>query len=341
MSPLKLAAALLAAAAVAAPTASADQPHPFAGDRQVTVLTRNLFLGTDLAPIFGAPSLPALFGAVAAGYADVQASNVHDRMAAVADEIAAAQPDLVGLQEAALYRTDVPADGPATPSETTTIDFLDELLDALEARGQSYEVVARFDGTDAELPAGLPPRMDVRFTDRIAILARTDETTADLKLSDPQTGAYATQLGLSTVGGPIAVKRGWASVDIKIRGKSFRFVTTHLEAFSGAVRKAQAAELAASLPDDAVVVGDFNAGPGKDLVAYDTLIGGGLADAWPDGPATCCRKLTESKPLTSRIDLVLTRGGFDTVATDVVSNRTPGGLWASDHAGVVATLRLP
>jgi endonuclease/exonuclease/phosphatase family metal-dependent hydrolase len=107
------------------------------------------------------------------------------------------------------------------------------------------------------------------------------------------------------------------------------------------VRNAQAAELAASLPDDAVVVGDFNAGPGKDPVAYETLIAGGLADASPDGPATCCRKLTEAKALTSRIDLVLTRGGFETVAADVVSKRTARGLWASDHVGVVATLRLP
>jgi hypothetical protein len=42
---------------------------------------------------------------------------------------------------------------------------------------------------------------------------------------------------------------------------------------------------------------------------------------------------------------VLTRGGFDTVDADVVgeesTDRTPSGLWPSDHAGVVATLALP
>jgi hypothetical protein len=52
-----------------------------------------------------------------------------------------------------------------------------------------------------------------------------------------------------------------------------------------------------------------------------------------------------SPTLTKRVDLVLTRGGFETVSADVLGeepgDRTPSGLWPSDHAGVVATLRLP
>lgn len=43
-------------------------------------------------------------------------------------------------------------------------------------------------GADIELPAGLPPTLDVRFADRVALLARTDEKTADLKLSNAQSG---------------------------------------------------------------------------------------------------------------------------------------------------------
>jgi hypothetical protein len=49
--------------------------------------------------------------------------------------------------------------------------------------------------------------------------------------------------------------------------------------------------------------------------------------------------------LTKRIELVLTKGGFNPVAVDVVSeesaDRTASGLWPSDHAGVVATLQIP
>jgi hypothetical protein len=49
--------------------------------------------------------------------------------------------------------------------------------------------------------------------------------------------------------------------------------------------------------------------------------------------------------LDRRIDPVLYRGGFTVreaaVVGDQVENRTPSGFWPSDHAGVVATLKLP
>jgi endonuclease/exonuclease/phosphatase family metal-dependent hydrolase len=351
---LKVLLTLAAAALLVVPAANATQPHPFKGDRQVTVMTRNLYLGTDLNPIFGAPTLPALFAAVGAGWAQVQSNDFPARAEAVADEIAAAKPDLVGLQEAELYRTDVPPDGSATPAENVAYDFIGLLVDALAQRGLSYEPVSVFNGTDIELPAGLPPTLDVRFTDRVALLAGTDEKTADLKLSNPQFGTYPTALTLPTVAGPITAPRGWVSVDVKLRGRSFRFINTHLEAFSPFVRNPQAAELlagpaATNLP--VVAVGDFNSGPGGDPTAYGILLGGGLSDAWPSANGiglTCCHAtdLHNSSPaLTKRVDLVLTRGGLETVSADVVgedpSDRTPTGLWPSDHAGVVATLRLP
>jgi endonuclease/exonuclease/phosphatase family metal-dependent hydrolase len=354
MTRIKLLAATAATALLAVPVARADQPHPFAGGRQVTVMTQNLYLGTDLNPIFGAPSLPALFAAVGAGWLQVQANDFPARAQAIAAQIAAARPDLVGLQEAELYRTDLPPDGSATPAETVAYDFIQLLVDALAQRGLSYEPVAVFNGTDVELPAGLPPTLDVRFSDRVTMLARTDEKTADLKLSNPQAGTYPTALRLNTVAGTITAPRGWVSVDVKIRGKSFRLITTHLEAFSPQVRNPQAAELLVGPADTdlpVVAVGDFNSGPGTDLGAYDTLLAGGFSDAWPSANGaglTCCHPNDLHNPsptLTKRVDLVLTRGGFETVSADVLGeepgDRTPSGLWPSDHAGVVATLRLP
>jgi endonuclease/exonuclease/phosphatase family metal-dependent hydrolase len=356
MTRLKVLLALAAVALLASPVARADEPHPFKGDRQVTVMTQNLYLGTDLVPIFGAKTLQELYAAVGAGWVQVQANDFTARAQAIADEIAAAKPDLVGLQEAELYRTDFPPDGSATPAETVAYDFIRLLVNALAERGLAYKPVSTFTGTDIELPASsslvLPPSLDVRFTDRVSLLARTDEKTADLKVSDPESGTYPTELPLTTAFGSIAVPRGWASADVKIRGKSFRVVTTHLEAFNGLVRNAQAGELlagplATDLP--VVAVGDFNSGPGGDLTAYGELLGGGLSDSWPDGAGlTCCHATDLHNPdptLTKRIDLVLTRGGFDTVSADVVGeepgDRTPSGLWPSDHAGVVTTLRLP
>lgn len=354
MTRFKLLVALAAAALLAVPAARAEQPHPFAGDRQVTVMAQNLYLGTDLNPIFGAPSLPALFAAVGTGWLQVQANDFPARAQAIADQIAAAKPDLVGLQEAELYRTDVPPDGSATPAENVAYDFIQLLVDALAQRGLSYEPLAVFDGTDVELPAGLPPTLDVRFSDRVTMLARTDEKTADLKLSNPQAGTYPTALHLNTVAGPITAPRGWASVDVKTRGKSFRVVNTHLEAFSALVRNAQAAELLSGPADTelpVVAVGDFNSGPGTDLGAYNILLSGGFSDSWPSANGvglTCCHPNDLHNPsptLTKRVDLVLTRGGFETVSAEVVGEepaaRTASGLWPSDHAGVVATLRVP
>lgn len=358
-SPIKLLGAALVLAVlggVAAAGAQAGQPHPFRGDRTVTVMTRNLYLGTDLRPIFAAPTLPALFTAVANGYAQVQATNFPERAQAIAGEIAAAEPDLVGLQEAALYRTDFPPDGPASPAETVTYDFVQILLDALEARGQHYEVVALSTGTDAELPSGFPPTRDVRLTDREVLLARADLKTADLKLSNAQAGNYATQLVVPTVGGPLPIPRGWVSVDVKIRGKEFRVVTTHLEAFSAAAQVAQGNELvsgpgATVLP--IVAIGDFNSrADGTGTPTYANLIAAGFEDAWsvvhPGVPGyTCCfvASLIDGPPLSGRVDLVLARGGFTALDAEIVGeetdDRTPSGLWPSDHAGVVAALELP
>jgi endonuclease/exonuclease/phosphatase family metal-dependent hydrolase len=346
---LKVLAVLAAVAALAAPAAKANdetnQDH-----RRVTVMTQNLYLGADLNPIFAAPTPFALFAAVGAAWNSVQANDFPSRAQAVADEIAAAKPDLVGLQEATLYRTDVPPDGPATPAETVAYDYVQLLVDALAERGLDYEPVSVFTGTDAELPAGLPPQLDVRITDRVVVLARASGGPT-VHVSNPQSGRYAAALTVPTAAGPITLPRGWASVDVKVRGDQFRFLSTHLEAFSPLIRNPQAAQLvsgplATDLP--VVAVGDFNSGPGADLGAYGILTGAGLADASAGGPFTCCHAsdLHLTGPaLSKRIDLVLTRGGFSTATADVVgeepADRTPSGLWPSDHAGVVATLQLP
>jgi len=347
---------LMVAVALGVATAASAAPSQSSkSNRKVTVMTRNLYLGTDLQPILGAPSLPALFGAVAAGYANVQASNFPERAEAIAAEIADARPDLVALQEAMLFRTDVPPDGPATPAENVTYDFLGLLRSALADRGESYDVVATVAGTDAELPAGVPPVQDVRLTDRIAVLARRKHNRTRLDLSNVQTGTFAAKLVVPSVAGPLAIPRGWISVDAQRGegGPQFRFVATHLEAFSPAVQVAQGNELlagptATALP--VVLAGDLNSrADGHGTPTYANLLAGGFEDAWTlagDGPGlTCCHPgdLHGSTAFDKRIDYVLTRG-LTAVKADVVgeeeADRTTSGLWPSDHAGVVARLRL-
>jgi endonuclease/exonuclease/phosphatase family metal-dependent hydrolase len=344
-------AAVAAAVSLAVPAGKAGAAHRHKNDRELTLMTRNLYLGTDLTPIFSAPNQLALFAAVGTRWAETQANDFPARARALADEIARTEPDLVGLQEAMLFRTDVPPDGPASPAGTVAYDFVELLVAALAQRGLEYTPVSTFTGTDAELPTGLPPTLDVRLTDRAVVLVRSGDDRSDLRVSNPQSGAYPTALTVNTAVGPLRLPRGWASIDVKVRDRSFRFVTTHLDAFSSQIRNAQAAQLlagpaATDLP--VVLAGDMNSGPGTDLGAFGILTGAGFADPWPSGPLTCCFKndLHDPDPtLTKRVDLVLTRGGFDLIAADVVGedpgDRTASGLWPSDHAGVVMTLRLP
>lgn len=350
-----LRARLLLSAALAVFFVLALWPAAAAGhERQVTVMTRNLFVGTDLTPIFTAPTLPQLVGATTTAFLEVQATSFPERADSIADEIAATRPDVVGLQEAMLIRTDVPADGRATPAETVAYDYLETLLAALAVRGLDYEAVAVVTNADNELPTALG--FDVRATDRDAILVNRDRRPR-LKVSNAQAGNFFVRVTFQTILGPMPFPRGWTSVDVKLRGQRFRVVNTHLEGFSAAVQVAQGAELLAGPAGSTLrtlLIGDFNSrADGTGTPTYGILRAAGFADAWsdvhPGDPGlTCCWEthlLSPVPPFDERIDLVLARGSFaalraEIVGEDAVGDRTPSGLFHSDHAGVVATLRL-
>jgi exonuclease III len=82
---------------------------------------------------------------------------------------------------------------------------------------------------------------------------------------------------------------------------------------------------------------------------YDILASSGFFDTWtllhPTDPGfTCCNEADLLNPvptLVQRIDHVLMHDGTayrsKVIGTDP-ANRTPEGLWPSDHAGVTAAL---
>ena len=321
----------------------------------VTVMSRNLYLGTDLTPILSAASQQELVGAVAHAYGNVVASDVPGRMMAVAKEIASTTPDVAGLQEAALWGL-APMSAPA--DVTPTYDFLQLLVTDLAQLGHPYHVVSTTVNFSAEAPGFFPGGLQyVAFSDRDAILARDE---AKIGTSNPHDGHYAYSLQLtSPTLGDVEVLRGWASIDVTVRGTSFRFVDTHLEAYSGLVAQAQAAQLAsmlASYDGNVIVVGDFNsaapAAGGTPSGAYGVMLAGGFSDAWTERPRdgsgfTCCQAgdlLNTTSQLSERIDFVFLSGphalGMQLVG-DQPSDRTASGVWPSDHAGVVADVRVP
>lgn len=330
-----------------------------AEDRHVTVMTRNLYLGADLAPILAASAdiLPVVVGDT---WAAVQASDPEARMAAIADEIARTQPDLVGLQEASLWRT-----GSITAPVATDVafDFIALLVNALAARGEAYEVAGELVNLDVQLP-GLTPQglQNIRLTDRDAILVRAGHR-ARVRWSptDVQSAHFAVNVDVPTQFGSLTLLRGWASLDFSVDHTRARFVTTHLETVSPLVQMLQAQELVAGPANTDVpliFVCDCNSsadGTGPDATpTYGALLDAGLADAWTatrrhDPGFTCCQApdLTNvPSALNERIDLVLTRGDLDAQNARLtgarLSDRTDGAppLWPSDHAGVAAKLKL-
>jgi len=346
---VKGAAAVLALLACIAASAGEAKRSPVT----LRVMTRNLYLGANLDAIVQAKSTPEAFRAVEKGWGDVQANDFPTRARAIAKEIASAKPDFVGFQELSLYRTQTPADFTVTPSTTVALDYAKELRKALTARKLRYRFLAIGNATDAELPSGDPPTMDIRLTIRDGLLVRVDKR---IKIRRVRTGLYSTTTPL--FGGFVIAKRGWALADATVAGRTFRVITTHLESFNDTSQVAQSLELAApggpadtKLPT--ILLGDLNSrADGTGTPSRANLLAAGFEDSWPqvhpaDVGLTCCHgdDLREvGGPFYSRIDYVLLRNGPKAVAAGIVGEQASdrlSGLWPSDHAGVWARLRLP
>ncbi len=324
------------------------------GGPPVTVMTRNLYLGSELGDLFAAGSPEELVAATSEVWANVLASDFPGRAEVLAREVAADRPLLIGLQEVSRFEAVNEQGG------SITIDFLEILLDALADAGLSYEAVAIAPAFEGTLPAIDPTLGFVAATllDRDVILVRTDVPSAQLTVLDEQVGLFDAALALPLLGAPLRIDRGWGYIDVRVRNREFRFLNSHFEAFDpGAViRMQQARELLAGPLDTdlpVVLLGDFNSNANAGGLAYGILIDeGGFEDVWsltnPDDPGlTCCHDAdlrNEEVDLRSRIDLILIRDGVRALESRVIgidpALRTPDGLWPSDHAGVVARVMI-
>jgi endonuclease/exonuclease/phosphatase (EEP) superfamily protein YafD len=323
---------------------------------QITAMTYNLFQGTELTEAAGATTLTQLLTAVAADYGEVVRTDFPQRAQAIAAAAQSAAPDLIGLQEAALWQIGTPAASfPLPPPTTVSYDFVQTLVDALGARGLHYAPVAVTTDFTLQGPGLFPDGLrNVQLTDRVAILARTD---VPLTISNVKTGTYTHNTVINTLQGPLTLTEGWASADATLGGHTVRFVTTHLADGSDAVSSAQAAELVGGpLSTDLPVIMtcDCNATPAT--ATYATLTAAGLKDSWaqaePGQPGfTCCQDTTlqnallnPASTLTSRIDYIFSRGGGlkatgdQIIGADPGSRSSPSGFWPSDHAGLIAEL---
>lgn len=360
-------AVLILATPVAADAAKVEPGAP-----KVTVMTRNVFLGADLGPALDATTLDGAIDGAGVILNEVDETNFPERAKPLAKEIAESGADLVGLQEVALWRQQIPSDLPpefgGTPATEVKYDFLALLLQELEAIDVHYEVVVVQEEFDQELPADLDgsndtggflgAELDGRLTMRDVILAKKGSAVRPTGETD---GAHYTNMFSSVIGGfvLIPVERGWVSTEVTVGGSStkFRFINTHLEAFGeDTIREAQAKELFApggplDTDEQVILVGDLNSGTearhnihGTDQLAFQALLGFGMTDN--GAIQSCCYSdlFDPTQVFDHTVDHVLTKPGLRTRNAFVTGNdpaeRTPSGLWPSDHGGVVSTLQL-
>ena len=366
---------LLAPTLTAGTARAATEPDP--PGKPITVMTRNLYLGADLDELVKAVAgiSDPLQAFMTLGRETFKTRQVVDRTdfplrsQLLAAEIAATNPDLVGLQEVALWRSgQLQPQLVGVPNATDVdYDFLAILLDDLADAGMEYEAVSVQTEADVEAPsfevAPGPGARDVRLTMRDVVLMKVDD---GLTVVDEEVGHYSAALSVPVAGRAITFTRGWNRVDVRAGNRELRFINTHFEAFGSNFTLAQAQELLSGPADHegtTVIACDCNTNPLSDRLSggvehrapYQAIVGDGFTDGWlqwrpaAEGLTSGLNETVDEPTPTfeNRIDFVFTRTadgdplsvdrgtivGADQAVRDAV------GIWPSDHAGVVLRLR--
>ena len=382
--PLRAALAAAVTAMLALPMTGAAQAAPTAPGTPVTVMTRNLYLGTDInRPVTAALNaqeagatpqqvVAALAVATHVSRTIVDQTDFPTRSRLLAAEIARTEPDLVGLQEVALWRSGpLELDKVGVPNATVVdYDFLEILLDDLADAGTPYEAVVVGQRADVESPsfsATMANPRDVRLTMRDVILRRAG---GSVMVSDHDDKIFTNNLPVVIAGVQLNFSRGYQWADVRVGATSFRFVNTHLEAFSSDLALAQAVQMvneATASDRTTILVCDCNSDPLLDEIKpidtvphkapYEFLRAAGYQDLWlrwapaHEGWTSGLSELVKDPTpagFDHRIDMVFAhtvdghRVTVDRgeVTGDELTDRDPTtGLWPSDHAGVVLRLR--
>jgi endonuclease/exonuclease/phosphatase family metal-dependent hydrolase len=342
----------------------------------VSVMARNIYLGSDLTGALEAQSFDELTDANAEILAEVVRTDFPSRVKLLAKEIKKEKPDLIGLQEVAHWRLDTtepdgdsgPPDVPTgTPAEENLYDFLALLRDELKGKGAKYRVAHVQEELDIELPIEDRPgdphedpsdpngQFDGRLTMQDVILARKGN---GVQFSKAKGAHYDNLFEFQAAGAlTIDVERGWQSIQANVRGVKFRFVNTHLEAFEAETRRLQAQELVdgpAKSRKDVVLVGDFNTGDrqrhdiaaAEDRRPWAVIEDGGFLERQTKAFSCCYSSALDSTAgeFDHTVDHITVNNrkiglGRSTITGD--ERRTAGDLWPSDHGGVFSVLEFP
>ena len=378
----------------------ASTPAGARGPHSIKVMSRNEYIGADLSILAGVTTPEEFLAAAHAILTQVAANNFPRRALGLAREVLLTRPDVIGLQE--VWDLSVDGQHPGPPF----VDHLQTTLNALAALGLHYVVAAVVEHQEVMVPIDLfgdtNPEI-VRVLDRDVILVKAGIPFTKLVGTVGQGGlcgvpipnplpplppplnslpatfvsqvsqdgcTYSAVVALpSPFGSDLVLKRGFVGIDLRVDGKNYRVVNTHLEVeeptpiFQSLQALEVAGTLAATTPTGRtlILVGDFNSSP-EDVglpalglpSAYQVLAAAGLDDVWernllaftdPDG-FTCCQNADLANPtslLSERIDLMWVGGGASFQALAIVTGRvpllfSPAPHWASDHGGLFGTL---
>jgi Endonuclease/Exonuclease/phosphatase family len=396
-------------------TLSPIPPVTASDSQQVTVMSRNIYLGADVGVAMKLlPNFPA---AAQFMWDQVRATDFSKRAPKLAAELAYAKPDVVGIQEATIWycKKDL------WSGKVEVFNFLDQLVAETKKTGIGYSIARDPSSTNTSAfnpgysIAAIPYLTKVvdpeifqplfkqnsascGFTIGDAILVRDDRKSDVLLVGNSE---YKTTY--SIIPTLMTIYRGYSWLDLKVAGSRVRIVTTHLESIWDQDKIPNSVLQAEQLIDDLkttslplIVMGDFNAdprdprsstepNPGEQPVvgkacpkpadhqcnAYWLMRGAGFINASPDendpknfswgatallnGPDSnridAAKKMGNDFGFTDRLDYIFTKNVSANISSEMVGNTWPEGrsIWdcksekcfATDHAGVVATISLP
>lgn len=248
-----------------------------ATESTVTVMSRNIYLGADVGIAMNL--LPDFKAAAQFMWEQVELTDFNQRSKVLANEIATANPDVVGIQEATKWM----CQKGVFSSRVTVYDFTQMLLIELDQLGYTYEIASVGDNQAINPGFSIPPIPHLTLVtdeDVFPAIFGTETVACGFEIADAllvksDLGSQVKAVGTTEykdaytiIPTLMTVYRGFSWADIAVKGTEIRFVATHLESLwdEGEVplAKIQTDQLIADLSDSeipVIVMGDFNSDP--------------------------------------------------------------------------------
>ena len=276
-----------------------------AAEPQVTVMTRNLYLGSDVGVAMDL--IPNLSAAAQFMWDQVKKTDFNKRAPKLAAEVIAKKPDVVGLQEATIWfcKKNV------FSKRTEVFNFTKQFLAATKAQGTEY-VLAQKNGKTALNTgysiAAVPFVTMVNDPGTFQPLFGQDKAACGFEIADAlairadladkvlKVGNTEYEQTYTIVPTIMTIYRGYTWADIQIGNTPVRFVTTHLESLwdenkvpNSAIQAQQLIADLKNTKNPVVVMGDFNSDPRDPRMPANPNPGEQpvASDACPAGTSKC------------------------------------------------------